>query len=58
MTDQQLANLNANALRLSAGGAAKFVAEAERLLPLIAAELEKRRAAKPPPRPRKAAPKK
>ena len=51
---KELASLHANALRLTQSGAAKMQAEAQRLLPLIEAELEKRKAAAPPERVRKA----
>ena len=51
---KELASLHANATRLLQSGAAKMRLEAERLLPLIEAELEKRKAAAPPERVRKA----
>ncbi|MBY0447476.1 MAG: hypothetical protein K2P95_02200, partial [Hyphomonadaceae bacterium] len=51
---KELASLHANAMRLLQSGAAKMRTEAERLLPLIEAELERRKAAAPPERVRKA----
>lgn len=53
LSDQELANLHANAQRLSREGAPKHSAEAERVLPLIEAEIQTRRANKPSPPPRK-----
>lgn len=46
MTDAQLKALHANAGRLAESGPAKQQAEAARLLPLVAAEIEARAAAK------------
>jgi hypothetical protein len=46
MTDSELANLHSNALRLKETGAAPVRAEAERILPLVAATLELRRVAR------------
>jgi len=46
MTDSELANLHSNALRLKETGAAPVKAEAERILPIVAATLELRRVAR------------
>jgi len=45
-SDAELANLHVNALRLSQSGTDAQKAEAERLLPIINAEVEKRRLAR------------
>lgn len=55
LSDDHLATLRGNADRLLLSGTAKQIAEAERLLPLIAAEIEQRRANKPPPAARRVA---
>jgi hypothetical protein len=55
MAAKELANLHANALRLLSAGASRMQAEAERLLPLIEAELQKRKAEAPSERVRKPA---
>ena len=47
LTDQELANLQSNALRLADSGSAKQKADADRLMPLIQAELAERRARAP-----------
>ena len=59
MTDQQLATMLGNAERLGQAGTNKQKGEAERLLPLIQAEIEERKArapVKPVRRSRKAEP--
>ena len=59
LTDQQLATMLGNAERLGQSGSNKQKSEATRLIPLIQAEIEERRARapeKPARRPRKAAP--
>ena len=45
-SDAELANLQDNAMRLSRSGAGPKKEEAERLLPIIAAEVETRRQAR------------
>ena len=55
MADAALATLHANALRLSTEGSAKQRAAAADLLPVVVAELEKRRAEKRASAPVKAA---
>jgi hypothetical protein len=46
MTETELLNLRANATRLTQSGSAPQKAEAERLMPLIAAALEARKTSK------------
>ena len=46
MTEKELENLEANAMRIAKAGASKQQAEAERLLPIIAAALVARRQSK------------
>ncbi len=48
LDDTALANLRANATRLEAGVEGKRQKQAAELLPLIEAEIEARKAAKPP----------
>ena len=55
MTDQELSRLHDNALRLKDTGAIAQRNEAERLLPLIDAELAERKARAPARAPRKTA---
>jgi hypothetical protein len=47
LTDKELAQLQGNAVRLSQSGTAKQKADADRLMPLIDAELAGRRARAP-----------
>ncbi|MFT3727448.1 MAG: hypothetical protein QM759_06480 [Terricaulis sp.] len=54
-SDKELATLRANAERLLTSGTAPQRAEAERLLPLVDAELATRKAKAPPKAPKKAA---
>jgi hypothetical protein len=54
-SDKELATLRANAARLSASGNPRQRAEAERLLPLVDAELAGRKAKAPPKPVKKAA---
>ena len=49
LTDKELANLRSNAQRLGTSGTPKQQAEASRLLPLITAELDGRKARAPEP---------
>lgn len=58
MTDQELSRLHGNATRLRDAGAIAQRNEAERLLPLIDAELAERKARAPVRAPRKAVAKK
>lgn len=58
LSDKDLATLQDNALRLQQTGVAKQKNEAERILPLIEAELAERRARKPAPVRKAAAPRK
>lgn len=44
LSDKELEALHANAIRLAQSGAAKQQAEAERLLPIVGAVVEERRA--------------
>ncbi len=53
MAAKELAAIHANAVRLADTGAPRLQAEAARLLPLIEAEMEKRRASAPAARARK-----
>ena len=49
MTDQQLSTMRGNAERLGEGGNSKQKTEAARLLPLIQAEIDERKARAPAP---------
>ncbi len=49
LTDKELTTLRSNAQRLGASGTPKQQAEASRLLPLISAELDGRKARAPEP---------
>jgi hypothetical protein len=55
MSDKDLDALHANAQRLITSGEGRRQMEANRVMPLIEGELDKRRANAPPPKPRKTA---
>jgi hypothetical protein len=55
LSNAELANLRANATRLEQTGTPRQQIDAANLLPLVDAELARRRAQAPAPRPRKAA---
>jgi hypothetical protein len=57
-SDKELASLHSNVQRLAASGTVQQKTEAERLLPLVDAELASRKASAPTPAKRKVAAKK